>query len=160
MEIVIASGHTVLVDDCDANLVTKTKWHYRAMCRKWYVTRPSGQGKYKRAAYLHRLITGAGAGQIVDHINGNSLDNRRENLRIVDSVQNARNRAKTSLKTSSQFKGVCFDSRHKSRPWRASIRTDEGRKHLGQFATEFEAAKAYDVASRRFHGEFGRTNFP
>lgn len=157
-EIQIASGHTVIIDDCDVSLVTDTKWRYYAKCRKWYVVRPPLYGKYKREQYLHRLIAVAASGQIVDHINGDTLDNRRENLRIVNVTQNARNRQKQKKPTASRFKGVCFDKRHKSRPWLASIRTDHGRKHLGQFATEHEAAKAYDAASQEFHGAFGSRN--
>lgn len=158
-EIQIASGHTVIVDDSDVVLAIGGKWKYYVKCRNSYVARSPLTGKYKREQYLHRLIAGASPGQIVDHINGDTLDNRRCNLRIVDALKSARNRAKQSKPATSKFKGVYFDCRHKSRPWRASIRTDAGRRHLGQFATEHEAAAAYDAASKEFHGDFGRSNF-
>jgi len=147
-------GVEVLVDDEDAHLLE----------REWFLT--SGQKKYvrrqervdgkKTVVFLHRVIAGAGPAEIVDHVNCNPLDNRRANLRIVSATANSRNKLKmTTRPATSRFKGVA-----KNRgAWRAAIRTEAGLKYLGRFSDEVEAALAYDLASLKYHGEFGRRNF-
>lgn len=108
-------------------------------------------GKYKQT-YLHRLITNAPKELQVDHINGNRLDNRKENLRLCTSGNNNKNRACFS----GRYKGVHFAKKNKS--WVAQITKDYKIKHLGTFATEEEAARAYNVASKELHGEYGYIN--
>src|SRR5207253_3852593 len=93
--------------------------------------------------------------QEVDHRNGDGLDNRRENLRLVAHAQNCRNQRLRPH--SSRFKGVTFN-RELGR-WHAAIMVDYRRIHLGTFDSEEEAALAYDEASRELHGEYGRPNF-
>jgi hypothetical protein len=107
--------------------------------------------------YLHRLLMNAVQTQQVDHANGNSLDNRRENLRFCTSSQNSQNRRRTST---SGFKGVSLKPRYKSKPWEANIKVAGKLKYLGRFQTPEEAAKAYDSAARDMFGEFAHTNFP
>lgn len=92
---------------------------------------------------VHRLIIGAEQGQFVDHINGNSLDNRKENLRIAsraDNMQNTRKRANGS----SVFKGVDYKKRQKC--WRARLYINGKQYNLGNYGTEIEAAEAYNKA--------------
>jgi hypothetical protein len=97
---------------------------------------------------------------IVDHINGNGLDNRKENLRVVTVVENARNSRGKVRSRKSQYKGVSFCIGRKS-PWRATIEAGgHGQKHLGYFSTEEEAARAYDQAAAEVFGEFAFLNFP
>lgn len=108
-------------------------------------------------AKLHRLIVGARTGQCVDHINGDTLDNRRSNLRLCTTTENNRNVRHYGL--SSQFKGVqrlanCIDR------WRAHIQVDGRLIHLGCFPSAAEAARAYDEAALKYFGEFARLNFP
>lgn len=94
----------------------------------------------------------------IDHINRNSLDNRRVNLRIATGLQNARNRVKINKKCSSIYKGVC---RHKYRKtWMCQINHKGKSIHLGYFDDELEAAKCYDTAARKYHKEFACLNFP
>lgn len=107
--------------------------------------------------YLHRLVTGAGRGQIVDHINGNRLDCRRANLRVGTRAQNLWNRGKARHNTSG-YKGVSFCKQ--TGRWRAEIRANRKCQKLGRFQTAEAAARAYDAAARRLHGEFVQVNFP
>jgi hypothetical protein len=95
---------------------------------------------------------------VVDHKNGDKLDNRRENLRICTIAENIRN-SKTSTKKgkTSRYKGVYWVGRIKK--WVARIHVDRKGLHVGVFTDEAEAARAYDVAARQHFGEFARTNF-
>lgn len=104
---------------------------------------------------MHRLLCPFAKGG-VDHINGNGLWNSRSNLRPATHSQNGSNQAKTSRKTSSIYKGVCWNKKNSA--WCASIGIM--RKHLGYFKSDLEAAKAYDKAAIAKYGEFARLNFP
>ena len=107
---------------------------------------------------LHQLLLpDVPAGYVVDHINGDRLDNRRCNLRIVTAHMNVIN-SKSRPNTSSKYKGVSFDtSRGK---WISSIQVKGITKHIGRFASEEEAAKAYDKRAFELYGEYARLNFP
>lgn len=90
---------------------------------------------------------------MVDHINGNKLDNRKSNLRICTDAENARN----SSKKSGNFKGVQWRSdKHK---FRARIMDNGKEIFIGYFTNEIEAAKAYDTKAKELFGEFARLNF-
>ena len=105
---------------------------------------------------MHRLILGEPPSDqkvIVDHRDGNGLNNQRSNLRWVTKQENNCNRAGFG---SSGFLGVS-KSRGK---WVAKIRRDGIRYHLGTFVSEIEAAKAYDAKAIQLHGEFANLNFP
>lgn len=106
---------------------------------------------------LHHVILGVQkmAGE-VDHQNGDSLDNRRDNLRWCKHADNAKNLKKWSSPTSSAYKGV---SLHKQTgKWRAYITLGAKQKSLGCFDNEIEAARAYDTAAKDLFGEFARLN--
>ena len=92
---------------------------------------------------------------VIDHINGNGLDNRRANLRLATVAQNAWNSKKR--KSRSGYKGVCYDKA--KRRWRAAIVHHGRRIHLGYFKEKLEAAKAYDTAAIKYFGQFAHTNF-
>jgi hypothetical protein len=95
----------------------------------------------------------------VDHIDGDGLNNRLENLRLATTTNNNRNQRKRTGRTySSQYKGVSY--RQDRDTWLAAIGVDYKRVKLGTYPTEEEAAKAYDVAALQFFGEFARLNFP
>lgn len=104
---------------------------------------------------MHRLIVGAVKGEIVDHVNGNTLDNRRENLRKCSKSQNAQN-SKRHRDGVSGFKGVSFHRRSKT--WRARIRNDGREVCLGYFHSPVDAARAYDRAAFEMFGEFAKVN--
>ncbi len=91
----------------------------------------------------------------VDHINGNKLDNRRENLRLCSNAENLRNSKPRG--GSSKYKGVCFHNQNKN--WISNITIDGKTIHIGSFDDEVSAALAYDEAAKRLHGEYARINF-
>ena len=95
-------------------------------------------------------------GMQVDHINGDRLDNRRENLRIVTNWQNQMNRGMT-INNSSGYKGVRL---RRSGKWEAQIRVNKKAIFLGRFYDKLDAAHAYDDAAKKYFGEFARLNFP
>jgi hypothetical protein len=106
---------------------------------------------------LHRLIAGASKTDIVDHINGDVLDNRRCNLRVCNAKENARNQAKqSSPRLTSSFKGV---HRFKS-GWRVMIGYEGRVHHVAVCGREEAAARLYDAAASLLFGEFARLNFP
>lgn len=111
-----------------------------------------------RLVYLHRLVMGLEHrdGKIVDHINGNRLDNRKENLRICTIPENARNCI--SRRSKHGFKGV--QKNKKRNKFQAVIRINRKEKWLGYFNTPEDAARAYDCAAKELHGEFAKLNFP
>jgi hypothetical protein len=115
-----------------------------------------------RQEYLHRLLMRPGRGLTVDHINGDRLDNRRANLRVCTMQQNSWNTpAQTSKQKSSRYKGVSRGSvPNLARPWCAQVCVNGQIVRCGWFATELEAAMAYDEAARRHFGDFARPNFP
>jgi hypothetical protein len=109
----------------------------------------------RTSGYLHCMILDPPLGMQVDHINQDSLDDRRENLRTALSIQNMKNLPKR-VGTVSQFKGVTWH-KHLQR-WQAKIGVDNKRIHLGSYHTEEEAASAYNKAAKQHHGEFASLN--
>lgn len=105
---------------------------------------------------LHRMVMNAPYGVQVDHINGDTLDNRRCNLRLCSHAENQHN--KNSQAGTSKYKGVYLYKRDKK--WRAMIAKNKKNIHLGYFNDEIQAAHAYDEAARQLFGEFARLNFP
>ena len=108
---------------------------------------------------MHRLIINAPRNLLVDHFNHNTLDDRRTNLRLASSFQNQCNvPGKKRKNSSSKYRGV---SRNKRSPgWIARIQVNGKRIALGTFKTRREAARAYDSAARKYHGQFATLNFP
>jgi hypothetical protein len=148
-------GQKILVDDEDYELVSQYVWHFSSRYVKTNLKK-TADGKH-HTLVIHKLILDVPPGMEVDHINRNTLDNRRANLRICTRAENCRNRQRRSNNISG-VKGVC---RLPGRPskWRAGIRVDGKFISLGCFQTTKEAAQAYDKAARKYFGEFAKTNF-
>ena len=108
---------------------------------------------------MHREVLRIPDHLLVDHINRNGLDNRKANLRPATAAQNTRNQAKRQDRNfSSKYKGVSRNGGKKL--WQAVIHVNCMTMYLGSFHRETQAAKAYDRAARRYHGEFAVLNFP
>jgi hypothetical protein len=103
---------------------------------------------------MHRLIMGAEPGQEIDHINGNGLDNRKENLRVATRKENQQNRHITW--GNSTYKGVYWEKQKNK--WRARIFVSGKCVHLGFFLTEKEAAVAYNQGAIKYFGSFACLN--
>jgi AP2 domain len=152
----LSKGRVALVDDRDYERVRRYKWHFTG---RYAQTRtPSPERKH---LLLHRFLLEAPTGIQVDHVNGDPLDCRRNNMRLTDSRGNNRNRrplaAWNGRPPSSKYKGVWYE-RHGLRSWRAGISVGSRRMYLGRFQSEDEAALAYNAAARRLHGEFACVN--
>lgn len=152
-EIQLTKGFTALVDDEDFELLSKHKWGVLITGRnKIYARRGITVRGKKIAILMHRIILNVPIDFQVDHINGNSLDNRKENLRICTSQQNSMNRKNTK----SLAKGVRFRKDHKK--FQARIVLNGKEKHLGYFNSCDEAAKAYNKAALEYFGSFAKLN--
>ena len=147
----------VYIDREDFERVNRLMWRPSPSPAGVYAHAMSIYGIPAHHKPMHRFIMKAERGQIVDHINGNTLDNRKENLRIVTAQQNSQNRLRTvSPGKTSNFKGVSWNKQRQK--WFAGIRADGVTHRLGFFDDEIEAALAYDAAAKIHHGEYARTN--
>jgi hypothetical protein len=155
----LTQGRAAIIDAADYEWLSQWKWcavenKYRGVF--YAVRRSPRKGEEPRhTEIMHRLILGLKYGdcRLGDHINLNTLDNRRSNLRIASSSQSQCNRGKQK-NNSSGFKGVSFDK--KMRKWQAYIKINRKRRNLGYFSTSTAAYSAYCVAATELHGEFKR----
>lgn len=152
-EIKLSQGKVALVSDRDYEELAQYKWHAHWDGWNWYAARNAPTVNGKRATIkMHQVLCGEGS----DHIDGNGLNNQRENLRPATRSQNMFNR-RLNKNSDSGFKGV---NRRKDRnKWVAYIKVNGKQQHLGYFDTAEEAGRAYDVAARELHGKFARLNF-
>lgn len=154
-----------IVDDEDYKRVSALKWQAVLNKKIYYAYHSVGivllnGRKSSKHIKMHRFIMGINDSKIqVDHINGNGLDNRKENLRLCTNSQNSKNRKGYSTNTSG-FRGVSLDKRKTINPWVAQINECGKRRWLGYFSTAEEAARAFDKAAKEIYGEFhGKLNF-
>lgn len=155
--LLLTQGHEAVVDAEDIGKLSLFNW--QAQVHKY----PDGRVRCVRACrstysngaltllYLHRVVLGAPPGVVVDHINGNTLDNRKINLREATPKENSRN-ARKRVDNSSGYKGVSFNKHTQS--WQARIRVDGCLKYLGVYETAEEGYEAYCKAALKYHGEF------
>lgn len=154
--ILLTQSQHAIVDDEDYDFLMQWKWYYngRYAARQETIQRGSRQTYKQRLVHMHRAILNAPSDQHVDHQDGNRLNNTRSNLRLCSPSENLANQSKRTHSASSQYKGVSWNKQ--TGKWNARIRYT----HLGSFASEADAAHAYDAAARKLFGEFARPNFP
>lgn len=158
-EIPLSKGLVALVDDDDFEwLVANGPWHAASLDGRVYAVHTEFEApRTFRALRMHKLlIPGV---RYVDHINRNSLDNRRCNLRAATASQNAQNRRRRA-DSKWPYKGIRGISDSRPNPWLASITLAGKTTHLGTFPTAELAARAYDAAAIENFGEFAAINFP
>ena len=150
------STEVAIVSSEDAEAVLSVAWK---LSSEGYVVRCSGDELVR----LHRFILSAKQSDIVDHANGDKLDNTRVNLRFATREDNVRNSpCRKNRKNNMQYKGVYKNTRYETYyargTWMAGGK--QHHKHLGSFRSAADAAKAWDAWAREFHGAFARLNFP
>lgn len=157
-QIPLTKGKFALVDVEDFDYLSQWKWHATKGNSGYYAVRAERAGKGKqRTVSMARTIMKVTDWHInVDHINGDTLDNQKHNLRACSRQQNTCNR-KSATGSSSKFIGVSLF--RESGRWKAQIQKHGKRIYLGLYDTEESAALAYDRAASELHGEFARLNF-
>lgn len=161
MEIIIKSpthgNHVVLIDDDDYDKVINYTWciFKPSGSKSFYVgTNIKKDGKFKIQT-LHRIILNYYSDKFIDHINHNTLDNRKCNLRICTNLENQRNQVPRN-KESSKYKGVHKPKRENK--YIAQIKINGVNIPLGRHAKEVDAAKSYNEAAIKYFGEFALLN--
>lgn len=148
----LTKGMKAIVDDSDYKWLNQWKWYYSS---HGYVCRDEKD----KVIYMHRFIMDAPDGVDVDHRNTKGFDCRRENLRLATRSQNNYNRP-VRKDNGTGYKGVGLKKdQGRVKPYYARITVNKKKIHLGYYETAEEAAKAYDEAALKYHGEFARINF-
>jgi hypothetical protein len=148
-QIPLSKGNFAIIDDLDFGFIGRFKWHTSGSEYPYAVRFATG-GKKREIIHMHRLLMGVGSDVTVDHINHNTLDNRRENLRVCTLSENLG--GQVSLKPG--FKSI-YGPFGKKRPrWRAFCAS----KYLGTYGSEEEAVKAYNDAAVKRWGQFALLN--
>ncbi len=142
-------GFEVKVDDEDFEKVSKFKWHLH---NRGYAQNRHGPG------LMHRFIMNAKREDEVDHINGDRLDNQKQNLRCCSHQSNMFNSSKHKNGTTSKFKGVYLQKGRRN--YGAAIKVNYRTVYLGSFNNETDATKAYDKSAEHNFGKFAKLNFP
>lgn len=155
----LTQNRTSIINTSDINLIVIYKWcaWFNKSSKSYYAK--SNIGNHKVVS-LHRFLLGVTDPKLhVDHINGNTLDNRRSNLRICTAAENTKNHTKPHPRNKSGFRGVCW-SKDKLK-WKAYITLSGKHKHLLYSHNLIEAAKAFDDAAIEYYQDFhGKLNFP
>lgn len=157
-KIPLTQGQVALVDDDDYTWLSLHRWFARwsPKSQTFYAARNiPKRGGGQTSITMHRQILELKPGQEADHKDGDGLNNTRENIRPCVKAQNQWNRGPQKTNTSG-YKGVCFYPLRGK--WLARISVFQRRFCLGYHRTKVAAARAYDAAARRLHGEFARLN--
>lgn len=146
------NGKFAIVDDEDYEFVNQFKWHVVG----GYAVRCERLNGNKRTVFMHRTIADTPSDMVTDHINRDTLDNRKANLRNCDRQKNVANRV-LKKKTISGLIGV---RDRKNGSYQSAIMKDKKVIHLGEFKSKFLAGVSYDLAALRIHGDYAVLNFP
>lgn len=143
----LTQGKVAVVDDHMQDELNKHKWCVSKDRNVWYALRNDVLNGKRITVRMHRQILGLehGDGKVADHINGNGLDNRLSNLRVVSHTENNRNHNGFSHNTSG-YNGVSWNKNHQR--WEAYIQINSKRIHLGEYK------KKEDAVMARRQGEF------
>jgi len=155
----LTRGKYAIVDVEDFERLNKYKWHcthYGYAVRAEYER--SGKGKRQVGVHMHKMVCPAPDGMVVDHVNRNSLDNRKSNLRVATQRQNVWNRKFVRKGGKTRYDGIRWDKNREK--WQVRLTIKGRRESFGYYADEVEAAKAYDEAAKRYRGEYACLNFP
>ena len=155
-EIQLTQGKVAIVDDEDYDYLNQFKWYANNLNGKFYAVRNERiNKKYAGGLLMHRVIMNPIKGFVVDHINGITLDNRKDNLRNCTHADNIKNQ-KLSISNKTGFRGVSW---HKNKKvFESRIKSNNISYHLGTFNNAIDAAKIYNDAAIKFHGEFAKLN--
>ncbi len=151
MNIKLGNGGYAKIDKEDYPMVSAHNWSLVNFSGKRYAMCINN----RKTVYMHRLINATPKGMVTDHINGDSLDNRRRNLRTCTQSENTCNRSKNS-NNKSGYKGVSWYEITKK--WVAQISYKNIDYNLGYYFDKDDAARAYNKAAIKFHGKFARLN--
>jgi hypothetical protein len=157
-QIQLTQGKIAIVDDKDFDRLNAHKWcAEKQRTGKFYAARGIWIPPIIHHVYMHREIMNAPKGLDVDHIREqDTLDNRRSNLRLATRSQNMCNQRKRKDNISG-YKGVHWHNQAKK--WQAQININGKGISLGLYSAVEDAARAYDAAAIKYHGEFAKTNF-
>jgi hypothetical protein len=158
-EIRLTNGYIALVDDNDFDLLNQWSWRGNKQNNGAVYAETDNYVEGKRIVIkMHRFIVGVSDSTIlVDHKDGNGLNNQRNNLRPCSKSQNGMNRGTIRKNRLSKFKGVQW---HKAgKKWVSEIVVNKKKTYLGLFINEEDAAKDYEIKSKELHGEFSKLNF-
>jgi len=151
-EIQLTQGKVAIVDDEDFEYLNQWKWY----ANNNYAIRSFTVSKSKVLRIsMHREIMKPQKGFVIDHLDGNGLNNQKNNLRICTNSQNLMNRVK-NINNTSGYKGVRLHNL--SKKWRAQIWLNSKYYHIGLFNDIKDAARAYNEAAIKYHGEFANLN--
>lgn len=152
-QIALTKGKFALVDDEDFEKLNSYKWYATKNGTKYYASKGGTMlnGKSLKKVYMHRFILNNPTRLVVDHIDGNSLNNQKFNLRQCTKRQNSLNQGKNS-NNKSGYKGVCYFKG----VFIAQISINKKNTYLGRFKTKDEAYEAYCKACTKYHGEYAR----
>lgn len=152
-KIELTRGQFALVDDEDFEWLNQWKWHARweSGSRSYTAARRTGKRPNREHVLMHRLIMSTPNEEECDHINHNSLDNRKHNLRNCTHAQNSRNR-RIRRNNTSGYQGVSWNGQVKK--WQSRIKYNGQSIYLGIFVDPIDAARAYNEKAQELFGEF------
>lgn len=155
-KIELSQGKFVIVDDDDFEKLSKYKWYYALGYARRNIKLPNGK---RKVIFMHRVIANTPDDMVCDHINGNTLDNRKCNLRNIPKDKNTWN-ARKKAPARSKYKGVHYHKRDKDKigKWKARIQVNNRSINLGYFRSEIQAALAYNEAAKKYFGEYAVLN--
>lgn len=151
-----SNNFKVKVDKEDFDYLNQFSW-FANIEKRSIGKRVADRGYRYKIRRMHRLIMNCPCGLTIDHKNGNTLDNRKINLRICSIRENNLNKPKIQKQTSSKYKGVSWQKKEKK--WYSSIKSNYKSYNLGLYEKEIDAAKAYDNKALELFGKFANINF-